>query len=111
MRIGVIGTGNMGSVLGRLLSHRGHQVKIGSTPAFFASAASSLPTSSACVDLSPLNDFGSAIQDADATVCPVSSSTSCAVMPRFERNTARRGRSAVPAPCRARGGDGGRELL
>src|SRR5262249_24026496 len=36
-------------------------------------------------------------QLAPATVLPVASSISCAKTPRFERNTARRGRSAVPA--------------
>ena len=34
---------------------------------------------------------------AAASVCPVWSSISCAVIPRFDLNTARRGRSAVPA--------------
>src|SRR5947208_12798964 len=65
-------------------------------PAFFAAAASCLPTSAACSLLSPLNDFFSATQDADASVLPVRSSTSCASMPRFDRNTTRRGFCAVP---------------
>ena len=47
--------------------------------------------------LSPLNDFGSSTQPAPASVLPGWSSTSCAKTPRFERKTARRGRSAVPA--------------
>src|SRR5581483_681641 len=51
----------------------------------------------ACADLSPLKDLGSPSHDADASVRAFSSSTSCASIPRFERNTARRGRSAVPA--------------
>src|SRR6185503_3354559 len=66
-----------------------------STPASFAPCASSLPTSAAWSDLLPLNDF-SARCDAETTVRPLRSSTSCAVMPRFERDTTRRGRSAVP---------------
>src|SRR5438105_1691406 len=65
-------------------------------PAFFAAAASCLPTSAACSLLSPLNDFFSATHDADASVLPVRSSTSCASMPRFERNTTRRGFCDVP---------------
>src|SRR5438270_13537071 len=65
-------------------------------PAFFAAAASCLPTSAACSLLSPLNDFFSATQDADASVLPVRSSTSCASMPRFDRNTTRRGFCGVP---------------
>src|SRR3954471_4809295 len=65
-------------------------------PAFFAAGASALPTSSACAVLSPLNDLASARCEADASVRPVSSSTSCASMPRLERKTTRRGRSALP---------------
>src|SRR5690348_4894520 len=65
-------------------------------PACFAAAASAFPTASACAVLSPLNDFASARWDADASVRPVPSSTSCASMPRFERKTTRRGRSAEP---------------
>src|SRR5690348_3135069 len=65
-------------------------------PACLAAVASAFPTASACSVLSPLNDFASARWDADASVRPDSSSTSCASMPRFERKTTRRGRSAVP---------------
>src|SRR5215472_18301652 len=65
-------------------------------PSFFAASASALPTASGCAVLSPLNDLASARWDAEASVLPVSSSTSCASMPRLERKTARRGRSAVP---------------
>src|SRR3954451_8291662 len=65
-------------------------------PAFLPVSASRFPTSAACSVLSPLNDAGSWIHDADATVRRASSSTSCAKIPRFERNTSRRGRSAVP---------------
>src|SRR3954469_17987131 len=65
-------------------------------PTFLAAAASALPTASACAVLSPWNDFASARCDADASVRPASSSTSCASMPRLERKTTRRGRSAVP---------------
>src|ERR1700688_260919 len=65
-------------------------------PAFFAAAASCLPTSAACSLLSPLNDFFSAIQDAAASVLPVTSSTSCASMPLFDRKTTRRGRCGDP---------------
>src|SRR6266513_393862 len=65
-------------------------------PACFAAAASVFPTSAACSVLSPLNDFLAASHDADASVLPLTSSTSCASMPRFERKTTRRGRSAVP---------------
>src|SRR3954467_14558384 len=65
------------------------------TPACLALCASSFPTSVACSDFEPLNDF-SARCDADATVRPLRSSTSCAVMPRFERETTRRGRADVP---------------
>ena len=56
-----------------------------------------LPTSAACSVLSPLNDFGR-LEPASRrrACCPASSSISCAKMPRFERNTTRRGRSAVP---------------
>src|SRR5215475_4963806 len=65
-------------------------------PSFFAASASAFPTASACAVLSPLNDFASARWDADASVLPESSSTSCASMPRLERKTTRRGRSAEP---------------
>src|SRR5215472_13541148 len=65
-------------------------------PSFFAASASALPTASACAVLSPLNDFASARWDADASVLPLLSSTSCASMPRLDRKTTRRGRSAVP---------------
>src|SRR5581483_11411457 len=65
-------------------------------PAAFAAAASALPTASACAVLSPLNDFARPRWEADASVRPVSSSTSCASMPRFERKTTRRGRAAEP---------------
>src|SRR4029079_9841463 len=65
-------------------------------PAFLAASASAFPTASACFDLSPLNDFPSPRCDADESVLPASSSTSCSSMPRFERKTTRRGRSAVP---------------
>src|SRR2546423_1336669 len=65
-------------------------------PDFFAAAASALPTASACAVLSPLNDFASARWDADASVLPLSSSTSCASMPRLERKTTSLGRSALP---------------
>src|SRR6185437_12147666 len=65
-------------------------------PAFFAASASRLPTSVACAVLSPLNEPGRPVQDADASVLPESSSMSCAKMPRFERKMPRRGRSAVP---------------
>ena len=66
-------------------------------PAFFAASAIALPTSAACSDLLPLNDFFSPSQLAPASVRPFSSSISCAKMPLFDRKTARRGRSAVPA--------------
>src|SRR5215831_16725752 len=65
-------------------------------PAFFAASASRLPTSVACAVLSPLNVFGRSSHEAPASVRPASSSVSCAKMPRFERNTCRRGRSAEP---------------
>src|SRR5437763_10883979 len=65
-------------------------------PAFFAASASRFPTSAACSVLPPLNDFGRSSHDDAASVLPASSSTSCAKMPRFERNTSTRGRSAVP---------------
>src|SRR5262249_61396984 len=65
-------------------------------PAFFPASASRLPTSVACSVLSPLNDPGRCVQDAAASVRPASSSTSWAKMPRFDRNTSRRGRSALP---------------
>src|SRR5579884_4194330 len=65
-------------------------------PAAFAFFASCLPTSAACSVLSPLNEARSASHDAYASVFPSTSSTSCAEMPRFERETTRRGRSAVP---------------
>src|SRR5689334_22754006 len=64
-------------------------------PADFAACASAFPTSAACSDFVPVNDFSPRC-DADATVRPLRSSTSCAAMPRFERKTTRRGRSAVP---------------
>src|SRR5690348_15605585 len=65
-------------------------------PALFADSASRLPTSVACAILLPLNEPGRPVQDAEASVLPESSSTSCAKMPRFERKMPRRGRSAVP---------------
>src|SRR5262245_52953704 len=65
-------------------------------PAFVAAAARAFPTASACAVLAPLNDFASARWEAEASVLPLSSSMSCASMPRFERKTTRRGRSAVP---------------
>src|ERR1700756_3939537 len=65
-------------------------------PAFLAVAASSFPTSVACSLLSPLNVFFSPSHDAEAIVRPPMSSTSCASMPRFDRNTTRRGRCAEP---------------
>src|SRR5581483_365179 len=65
-------------------------------PAFLAASASRLPTSAACSVLSPLNDFGRSSHDEAASVLPASSSMSWAKMPRFERKTSRRGRSAVP---------------
>src|SRR5260370_758844 len=65
-------------------------------PAFFTAAASSLPTSVACPLLSPLNDFFSSSHDAAASVRPLRSSTSCAVIPRFDRKTTRRGRCVEP---------------
>src|SRR5579862_4280075 len=55
-----------------------------STPAVFAAEASAFPTASACAVLSPLS------------VLAASSSMSCASMPRLERKTTRRGRSALP---------------
>src|SRR5437868_3221972 len=64
-------------------------------PAFFAFAARSLPTSAACSVFLPLNFFRCS-QLAAASVRPSRSFTSCASIPRFERNTTRRGRSAVP---------------
>src|SRR5690348_7181324 len=65
-------------------------------PAALACFASSLPTSRACSLLSPFTRSLTASHEADATVVPERSSTSCAVMPRLERCTTRRGRSAVP---------------
>src|SRR6266404_4217411 len=65
-------------------------------PAFLAVAASSFPTSAACSLLSPLNVFFSPRHDANASVRPLRSSTSCASMPRFDRKTTRRGRCAEP---------------
>src|SRR6185503_13088097 len=65
-------------------------------PAFFAASASRLPTSVACAVLSPLNEAGRPVQDAEASVLPESSSMSCAKMPRFERKRPSLGRSAVP---------------
>src|SRR3954462_13321151 len=65
-------------------------------PAFFALAARVFPTSAACSVLLPLNAFFTPSQLAAAGVLPALSSTSCAVIPRFERKTTRRGRSAVP---------------
>ena len=60
-------------------------------PAFFAASAIALPTSAACSDLLPLNDFFRPSQLAPASVRPVSSSISWAKIPLFERKTARRG--------------------
>src|SRR5438045_3784557 len=65
-------------------------------PAFFAPAARAFPTATACAVLSPLNDFATARWDAEASVLPLSSSTSCASMPRLDRKTTSRGRSALP---------------
>src|ERR671924_608486 len=71
-------------------------------PAFFAFWASSLPTSAAWSVFAPLAPRFSS-QLAPASVLPATSSTSCAAMPRFERKTTRRGRSAVPKmPLRTR---------
>src|SRR6266487_865339 len=64
-------------------------------PALFALAARALPTSRACSIFEP-GFPRNAVQRADASVRPVSSSTSWANMPRFERKTTSRGRSAVP---------------
>src|SRR5262249_52730792 len=66
------------------------------TPASFAFLARRRPTSAACSDLSPFDDSRTASHDAAAIVRPPRSSTSCASMPRFDRCTTRRGRSAVP---------------
>ena len=59
-------------------------------------AASSLPTSAACSVFEPLKVFLSSPWPAAASVLRSTSSTSCALMPRFERKTTRRGRSAEP---------------
>src|ERR1700759_1946542 len=67
-----------------------------STPAVFAAEASALPPASPGAVLSPLNDWASPRCDAEASVLPASSSMSCASMPRLERKTTRRGRSALP---------------
>src|SRR4029453_13403000 len=68
------------------------------TPAAFAFCASSFPASAACSVFAPLASRMSSQLDA-ANVFPASSSTSCAPMPRLERKTTRRGRSAVPDTC------------
>src|ERR671936_78061 len=65
-------------------------------PAFFAFCASSFPTSVACSVFGPLKLFARCSQEAAASVRPSVSSTSCASIPRLERKTTRRGRSAVP---------------
>src|SRR5207244_5920674 len=49
-----------------------------------------------CCGLASLNDCASPRCEVDASGLPDPSSTSCASMPRFERKTTRRGRSAVP---------------
>src|SRR6187401_3421802 len=64
-------------------------------PAFLAASASALPTAFACSVFEP--ESATPFQLAEARVRPASSSISCALIPRFERNTTRRGRSAVPA--------------
>src|SRR5919106_1216548 len=64
-------------------------------PAAFARSASSAPARRACSNgLSWRNS--PSVQATAASVRPASSSTSCAKIPRLERKTDTRGRSAVP---------------
>src|SRR5215207_4529107 len=64
-------------------------------PAAFARSAMSAPARDACsIGLRPRRS--ASVQLTAASVRPASSSTSWAKMPRLERNTAMRGRSAVP---------------
>ena len=58
-------------------------------PAFFADSASALPTAFACSVFEP--EPSTPFQVAEASVRPDSSSISWALIPRFERKTARRG--------------------
>src|SRR6476469_1079360 len=69
-----------------------------SIPAALARSATSSPTFFALAVLSPSKDRRSfSVVDANASVLPTWSSTTCTVMCFDERVTTRRGRSAVPA--------------
>src|SRR5262249_44744865 len=67
------------------------------TPAAWARSATSLPTLAAAsvLPVAPVRRSASTV-DAAANVRPSASSITCSTRCLFERNTARRGRSAVP---------------
>ena len=70
---------------------------LGRSPAALARSATSAPTCAGRVLVAGgLRAQSASSVDAAASVRPLTSSITCAVMCLFERNTARRGRSAVP---------------